>query len=93
MTVSQGCHLYLGLTASTELANKEGVIQFHSLTVADGGEVTSTSEVDNNTLIMTIGEVRIKGGGDMHMKRLYIETANLTIDDLGKLRADYHNTR
>ena len=93
MTVSQGCHLYLGLTASTELANKEGVIQFHSLTVADGGEVTSTTEVNDNTLIITVGEVKVKGGGDLHMKRIYIEAENLTIDDLGKLRADYHDAR
>jgi hypothetical protein len=93
MTISQGCRLYLGLTGSTELANKEGVSHFHTLTVAEGGEVTSATDVDSKTLTMMIGDVRIKGGGNMHMKRLFIDAGNLTIDDLGKLQADYHDAR
>jgi len=93
MTVSQGCRLYLGLTGTTKLANREGVFQFHSLTVADGGEVTSTSEVDTNKLTMVIGEVNIQGGGVFHMKRLYFEVGNLTVDDLGTLSTDFYDPK
>jgi len=88
MTVAKNCHLYLGLTGSTELANSEGTYKFNSLTVADGGEVTSTSEVGRNSLSLNIDDVTIQGGGILHMVRMRIYAQNFTVDDLGYVRGD-----
>ena len=93
MTISKDCHLYLGITGSTELANKEGLYKFAFLTVADGGEVTSASDVNDKSLGFDIGDMSIKGGGLMHHKRMNIVAGNLTVDDLGVLRADLHDPR
>ena len=88
MTVAKGCHLYVGLTGTTELANTEGKYTFNSLTVADGGDVTTTSEVGNNGLTLDIGDVTIQGGGILHMVRMRIFAVDFTVDDLGHVRGD-----
>ena len=93
MTVAKNCHLYLGLTGSTELANSEGTYKFNSLTVADGGEVTSTSEVGRNSLSLNIDDVTIQGGGILHMVRMRIYAQNFTVDDLGYVRGDTLDAR
>ena len=93
MTVAKNCHLYLGLTGSTELANSEGTYRFHSLTVADGGEVTSTSEVGSNSLTLNIDDVTVQGGGVLHMVRMRIFAGNFTVDDLGHVRGDTFDPR
>ncbi|KAJ7340196.1 hypothetical protein OS493_002927 [Desmophyllum pertusum] len=71
---------------STELANSEGNYRFHSLTVADGGEVTSTSDVKNNSLTLDIDDVTVQGGGILHMVRMRIFAGNFTVDDQGHVR-------
>ena len=88
MTVAKNCHLYLGLTGTTELANSEGKYTFSSLIVADGGEMTTTSEVGRNELTLDIGDVKIQGGGLLHMMRMRVFAGNLTVDDLGHVRGD-----
>lgn len=93
MTISRDCHLYLGLTGTTELAKTEGVFKFNSLTVADGGEVTSANDVGSNPLNFDVGNLTIKGGGILHMKRIVIEAGNMTVDDLGILRGDLHDPK
>ena len=91
--MSKSCHLYLGLTGSTELANKEGTYKFHSLSVKDAGEVTSTSDVQNNMLTLEIDDVTIHGGGVMRMKRMLVEAGNFTVEDLGEVRGDVYDAR
>ena len=93
MTVARNCRLYLGLTGTTELANSEGTYGFHFLTVADGGEVTSTSEVVRNSLTLNGGEVKVQGGGALHMVRMRIFAGNFTVDDLGHVKGDPLNAR
>ena len=93
MTVAKGCDLYVGLTGTTELANAEGKYAFNSLTVADGGDVTTTSEVGNNGLTLDIGDVTIQGGGILHMVRMRIFAGNFTVDDLGHVRGDTTSAR
>ena len=93
MTVAKSCHLYLGLTGSTELANSEGTYRFHSLTVADGGEVTSTSQVGSNSLTLNVGDITVQGGGALHMVRMRVLTGNLTVNDLGYITGDLVDTR
>ena len=92
-TVAKGCRLFLALTGSTELANSEGTYRFHSLTVADGGEVTSTPDVNSNSLTLDIDDVRIQGGGILHMVRMRILAGNFTVDDLGHVRGDTFDNR
>ena len=93
MTVAKGCRLFLALTGSTELANSEGTYRFHSLTVADGGEVTSTPDVSSNSLTLDIDDVLIQGGGILHMVRMRILAGNFTVDDLGHVRGDTFDNR
>lgn len=93
MTIARDCHLYLGLTGTTEQAKKEGTFKFNSLTVADGGEVTSGSDVDSKPLTFDVSELNIKGGGRLHMKRIIIDAGNMTVDDLGTLRGDLHDPK
>ena len=93
MTVAKSCRLFLALTGSTELANSEGTYKFHSLTVADGGEVTSTPDVNNNSLTLDIDDVAIQGGGILHMVRMRISAGNFTVDDLGHVRGDTFDNR
>ena len=93
MTIAKNCDLYLGLTGSTELASTEGTYKFNSLTVADGGEVTSTSDVGRNSLTLNIGDVKIQGGGVLHMVRMRIFAGNFTVDDLGHVRGDTVDAR
>lgn len=93
MTVAKSCRLFLALTGSTELANSEGTYKFHSLTVADGGEVTSTTDVNNNSLTLDIDDVAIQGGGILHMVRMRILAGNFTVDDLGHVRGDTFDNR
>ena len=93
MTVAKSCHLYLGLTGSTELANSEGTYRFHSLTVADGGEVTSTSQVGSNSLTLNVGDIAVQGGGALHMVRMRVLAGNFTVDDLGYITGDLVDTR
>lgn len=93
ITVGKDCHLYLGITGSTELANEEGLYKFSSLTVANGGEVTSAADAKDNSLAFDIGDLSITGGGLLHCKRMNIVAGNVTIDDLGILRADLHGPR
>lgn len=93
MTVARGCHVYMGLTGTTEQAKTEGVFKFNSLTVADQGELTSGDDVDSKALTFNVGELKIKGGGNLHMKRLVIKAGNMTVDDLGVLRGDLHDPK
>ena len=93
MTVAKGCRLYLGLTGSTQLASNEGKYKWGTLTVADGGEVTSTNEVAGNSITLEIGDIVIQGGGALHMKRIFIQAGNFTVDDLGELRGDMYEAR
>lgn len=93
MTVAKSCRLFLALTGSTELANSEGTYRFHSLTVADGGEVTSTPDVSSNSLTLDIDDVLIQGGGILHMVRMRIVAGNFTVDDLGHVRGDTFDNR
>ena len=93
MTVAKSCRLFLALTGSTELANSEGTYIFHSLTVADGGEVTSTPDVNSNSLTLNIDDVAIQGGGILHMVRMRILAGNFTVDDLGHVRGDTLDNR
>ena len=93
MTVAKSCHLYVGLTGTTELANSEGKYTFSSLTVADGGEVTTTSDVGRKELILDIGDVDIQGGGVLHMVRMRVFAGNFTVDDLGHVRGDSLDAR
>ena len=93
MTVAKSCRLFLALTGSTELANSEGTYRFHALTVADGGEVTSTPEVNSNSLTLDIDDVAIQGGGILHMVRMRILAGNFTVDDLGHVRGDTFDNR
>lgn len=93
MTVAKSCRLFLALTGSTELANSEGTYRFHSLTVADGGEVTSTPDVNGNSLTLDIDDVLIQGGGILHMVRMRIVAGNFTVDDLGHVRGDTFDNR
>lgn len=93
MTVAKSCHLYLGLTGSTELANSEGTYRFHSLTVADGGEVTSTSEVGSNSLTLNVGDITVQGAGALHMVRMRVLAGNFTVDDLGYITGDLVDAR
>ena len=93
MTVAKSCRLFLALTGSTELANSEGTYRFHSLTVADGGEVTSTPDVSSNSLTLDIDDVAIQGGGMLHMVRIRILAGNFTVDDQGHVRGDTFDNR
>ena len=93
MTVAKSCRLFLALTGSTELANSEGTYGFHSLTVADGGEVTSTPDVSSNSLTLDIDDVAIQGGGMLHMVRIRILAGNFTVDDQGHVRGDTFDNR
>ena len=93
MTVAKSCRLFLALTGSTELANSEGTYKFHSLTVADGGEVLSTSDVRNNSLTLDVDDVTIQGGGVLHMVRMRVFAGNFTVDDLGHVRGDTFDNR
>ena len=88
MTVGNGCRLYLGLTGSTLLAMNEGKYKWNSLTIGDGGELRSTSDVGRNALTLEVGDVTIQGGGTLHMKRISVVAENFTVDDLGELRGD-----
>lgn len=93
MTVSRDCHVYLGITGTTEQAKTESVFKFNSLTVADGGEVTSYADVDSKALTFNVGDLIIRGGGRLHMKRSVIKAGNMTVDDLGVVRADLHDNK
>ena len=93
MTVAKSCHLYLGLTGTTELAKSEGTYRFHSLTVADGGEVTSISEVGSNSLTLNVGDITVQGGGALHMVRMRVLAGNFTVDDLGHVTGDLVDAR
>ena len=93
MTIAKSCRLFLALTGSTELANSEGTYRYNSLTVADGGEVTSTSDVGNNSLTLDVDDITIRGGGVLHMVRMRIFVGNFTVDDLGHLRGDTFDNR
>ena len=93
MTIAKSCRLFLALTGSTELANSEGTYRYNSLTVADGGEVTSTSDVGNNSLTLDVDDITIRGGGVLHMVRMRIFVGNFTVDDLGHLMGDTFDNR
>lgn len=93
MTIAKSCRLFLALTGSTELANSEGTYRYNSLTVADGGEVISTSDVGNNSLTLDVDDITIRGGGVLHMVRMRIFVGNFTVDDLGHLRGDTFDNR
>lgn len=93
MTVAKSCRLFLALSGSTELANTEGTYKFHSLTVADGGKVTSTPDVNSNSLTLDVDDVAIQGGGILHMVRMLIFAGNFTVDDLGHVRGDTFDNR
>ena len=93
MTIAKSCRLFLALTGSTELANSEGTYRYNSLTVADGGEVTSTSDVGNNSLTLDVDDITIRGGGVLHMVCMRIFVGNFTVDDLGHLRGDTFDNR
>lgn len=93
MTVARNCRLYLGLTGTTEIANSEGTYRFHFLKVANGGEVTSTSEVGRNSLTLNVGDVKVQGGGALHMVRMRIFAGNFTVDDLGDVTGDTVDAR
>lgn len=93
MVISRDCHLYLGLTGTTEKAKAEGVFKFNSLTVADGGEVTSYNDVGSKPLTFDVGDLFIKGGGRIHMKHILINAGNVYIDDLGTLIVHNHDPK
>jgi hypothetical protein len=93
VTLAHNCHLLLSRTGTTRLANKMGTFQFRSLTIADGGEMTSTHDVRNTSLTLVMDEGNVQGGGRLHMTNMVIEAGNFTVDDLGIVQGDtYDNT-
>ena len=55
--------------------------------------MTTTSEVGRNELTLDIGDVRIQGGGLLHMMRMRVFAGNFTVDDLGHVRGDTVDAR
>jgi hypothetical protein len=68
-----------------------GTFQFRRLTVADGGEMTSTNDVKNNSLTVVMNEGNVQGGGRLHMVNMVIEAGNFTVDDLGIVQGDTYD--
>lgn len=93
VTLAHNCHLLLSSTGTTHLANKIGTFQFHTLTIADGGEMTSTNDVKNTSLTLVMNEGDIQGGGRLHMTNMVIEAGNFTVDDLGIVQGDTYDNR
>lgn len=93
ITISRGCRFLMSQSGTTFQSNKVGVYQFDTLTIADGGEVTSTSDVRNLllTLVMKLGN--IQGGGRLHMTNMLIKAENFSVDDLGVVRGDVYDNR
>ena len=63
------------------------------MTIADGGEITSTNDVKNRRLTIEMTEGNIQGGGLLHMSNMVIKGGNFTVDDLGIVRGDVYDTR
>ena len=93
VTLAHNCHLFLSLTGTTRLANKMGTFKFRRLTIADGGEMTSTNDVKNSSLTVVIDEGNVQGGGRLHMTNMVIEAGNFTVDDLGIVQGDTYESR
>ena len=91
VTLAHNCHLFLSRSGTTRLANKMGTFQFRRLTVADGGEMTSTNDVKNNSLTVVMNEGNVQGGGRLHMVNMVIEAGNFTVDDLGIVQGDTYD--
>lgn len=87
------CRLFLSSTGTTKLANNMGIFQFRTLTIADGGEMTSTSDVKNTSLTLVIGEGKVQGGGKLHLTKMFIRAGNFTVDDLGIVQGDAYDNR
>lgn len=68
-----------------------GHYQFNSLTVADGGEITSTeSSDDQRYFTLSARKIHVQGGGTIHNVEMVINAEDLTVNDLGRLVADDH---
>nr|XP_026694748.1 uncharacterized protein LOC104266654 [Ciona intestinalis] len=104
VTVASGCHLQFGTTGRSRLLDtnqgsvdspqpsvKEGVFNFVSLNVGDGGEVSAfiqTDDVRNNVSIVAVQTVHVFGGGKIHAVSVHIHARRLVIDDLGVITGD-----
>lgn len=93
VTLAQNCHLLLSATGTTTLANKRSKFQFQSLTIADGGQMSSTNDVKDTRLTLMMNEGNIQGGGWLHMTNMAIVAGNFTVDDLGIVQGDSYDKR
>ena len=93
MTISKGCKLLLSNTGKTLASTRNGLYSMQSLHLSDGGIVASLPEVASNRLQLDIGDLHVHGGGLLHSIWLEITARNLTIDDLGVLKADPYDAR
>ena len=93
VTLGNNCRFLLARTGTTRLANKFGVFQFRSLIIADGGQMTSTSDVKNTSLTLIMEDGNVQGGGQLHMANMMIEAGNFTVDDLGIVQGDTYDNR
>lgn len=66
--------------------------QLNSLNIADGGEMTTTSDVRDFPVSIVMNEGNIQGGGRMHMANMIINAGNFTVDDLGVVQGDGYDT-
>ena len=94
LTIGNGCVLHLsnvGQSRGTHYFGDVGNYAFDSLTVNGGGEVKMIDgTAHTTTLRMTVGFLRIEGGGTIHHAKIHIEAETFIIDDLGTLVGDTH---
>ena len=81
----------VGQSRGTHYFGDVGNYAFDSLTVNGGGEVKMVDGTSHTiTLRMTLGYLRIEGGGTIHHPTIHIEAETFIIDDLGTLVGDTH---
>lgn len=70
---------------------ESGHYQFNSLTVGDGGEITSTESSDDlRYFTLSARKIHVQGGGTIHNVDMVINAEELTVNNLGRLVADDH---
>lgn len=104
VTVAQNCRLLLSPTGTSSVGNYSletplntiesglpGHYRFRTLTIGNGGEVTSTETSDNSRYFTLYAEgIYLKGGGILHNVDMTLKVTDLIVNDLGRLAANSH---
>ncbi|PIK55158.1 hypothetical protein BSL78_07888 [Apostichopus japonicus] len=90
ITIGQNCRLLLAPSGSFKDGSPSHYT-FGSITVSDGGEVTTTESSESlKYFTLNAHSMYIQGGGIIHNVEMTINVVDLVVSDLGRLVADQH---